>query len=523
MQEPISGALTPFHPQPQRRRPWWLFIAPIAVVATVAGGYVAMTPTVSKLNGMNLLPANTILAAQISIDRSDWLRLREMGTPASRSILERELAKWSQETLGSTDLLKSIPPWLGKEIYWAQLATGDHLTLLAIRNELPAQPGSQRQYQGVTIWETATASRAVIAYKDEKFLAIGSKRIIEQVISAPKRQNLAFVTAYAQMNQAITGSDSIAQIYVNLPEVLGSKSKAKLTSQAMLMNISIKDQVLAAKGVVWSNKKLTPSKNSPGFAAQLPDRTMLMLSGSSLGQLWAEYLSLAANNPAAPIQPQVLQDSLKSSTGLDLNSDVLSWGSGEFAVAIVPQTPAAQTQIESGSVGGAVLLLSRSTDPAATDQTMSSLDQTMANRYKFKVDKTNLKDLSIVRWSAALGGTQATHGWLPNQVAFLTLGVPITEQFLPSPDKSLENHSDFRKVISGGISPIAFGGSKAIDAQVYIDVNKMSTNGNLPLQKFPADTQTILQAINSIGLVSNAVSEQANRFDLAIYLKSVAK
>jgi Protein of unknown function (DUF3352) len=162
-----------------------------------------------------------------------------------------------------------------------------------------------------------------------------------------------------------------------------------------------------------------------------------------------------------------------------------------------------------------LLLLLRSTDPAATDQTMSSLDKTMADRYKFKVDKTNLKDLSIVRWSAALGGTQAIHGWLPNQVAFLTLGVPIAEQFLPSPDKSLENHSDFRKVISGGISPL--------DAQVYVDVDKMSTSGNLPLQKFPEDTQTILQAINSIGLVSNAVSDQANRFDLAIYLKSVAK
>ncbi len=515
MQEPISGDLTPFHPKTQRRRPWWLFVAPVAVVATVAGGYMAMAPPVSKLNGMNLLPANTIIAAQIAIDRSDWLRLKNMGTPASRAILQRELAKWSQETLGNTNLLQSIPPWLGKEIYWARLSTGDNLALLSIRDTLPAQPGKERQYQGVTVWETAKESRAVIASKDEKFLAIGSKAAIEQTITAPKGQNLAIVPAYAQMNKAIIGGDSIAQVYVNLPQVLGSKSLAKLSSQAMLMNISIKDQVLTAKGAMWSNQKLTPSKQSPGFAAQVPASTMLLLSGSSLGKLWAEYLPLAANNPQAPLQPQVLQDSLKSSTGLDLTTNILAWGSGEFAVAIVPQTPAAQTQIESGSVGGALLLLSRSTDPTATDQTMSSLDKTMADRYKFKIDKTNLKDLSLVRWSGALGGTQATHGWLPNQVAFLTLGVPIAEQFLPKPDKSLENHADFRQVMSGGISPL--------DAQVYIDVNKMATSGNLPLQKFPADTQAILQAINSIGLVSNAVSDQANRFDLNIYLKSVAK
>ena len=146
---------------------------------------------------------------------------------------------------------------------------------------------------------------------------------------------------------------------------------------------------------------------------------------------------------------------------------------------------------------------------------MASLDKTMAERYKFKVDKANLKDLSIVRWSAALGGTQATHGWLPNQVAFLTLGVPIAEQVLPKPAKPLENHPDFRQVMSDKISPI--------DAQVYVDLNQMAASGNLPLQKLPPDTQAILQAINSIGLVSNAVSDQANRFDLAIYLKSIAK
>jgi Protein of unknown function (DUF3352) len=523
MQEPISGDLTPFHPKPRRRRPWWLFVAPIAVVATATGGYMAMTPAVSQLNGLNLMPANTIMVAQIAIDRSDWLRLKAMGTPASRAILERELAKWSQETFGDTNLLQSIPPWLGKEIYWARLSTGDNLALLSIRNNLPVQPGNQRQYQGVTVWETAKESRAVIASKDEKFLAIGSKTAIEQAIVAQKGQNLSTSPIYTQMNKVITGGDSIAQVYVNLPQMIGSKSTTKLTSQALLMNISTKDQVLAAKGVVWSNKKLVPSQHSPGFATQVPASTMLLLSGSSLGKLWAEYLPLAANNPAAPIQPQMLQDSLKSSTGLDLNTNILAWGSGEFALAVVPQTPAAQAQILSGSVGGAVLLLSRSTDPAATDQTMSSLDKIMADRYKFKVDKTNVKDRSIVRWSAALGGTQATHGWLPNQVAFLTLGVPIAEQFLPNPEKSLENHADFRQVMSGGISPIAFGASKVIDAQVYIDVDKMATSGNLPLQKFPPDTQTILQAINSIGLVSNAVSDQANRFDLAIYLKSVAK
>jgi hypothetical protein len=513
MQEPISSGLSRFYPKP-RRRPWWLFVAPIAVVATLAGSYWAMMPSVSKLNGMNLLPANTTMAAQVTINRFNWFRLRQLGTPASRSLLERELAKWSETAFGNTDLLQNIPPWMGSEIYLAQLAAGDTLALLPIRTTAPLLNGNQSQYRGVTVWETAKEARAIIASKNEKFLAIGSKAAIEQAIAAQQGQSLGNASSYAQMNKTITGGDAIAQVYVNLPAAIGGNGNAKLTSQAMLMNISSKDQVLWAKGVVWGKNKLVPSKHSPGFAAQAPASSMLLLSGSSLGKLWTEYLPLATNNPLAPIQPQILQDSLKSSTGLDLNTNVLSWGSGEFGVAIIPQNSVAQTQLESGSVGGSLLLLSRSTDPASTDQTMSSLDKTMADRYQFKVDKTNLKDLSVVRWSGALGGTQATHGWLPNQVAFLTLGASIAEQFLPNPDKSLENHPDFRQVISTEISPI--------DSQVYIDMNKIAVSGNLPLQKFPADTQAILQAINSIGLVSNAVSDRANRFDLAISLKSIA-
>jgi Protein of unknown function (DUF3352) len=237
---------------------------------------------------------------------------------------------------------------------------------------------------------------------------------------------------------------------------------------------------------------------------------MLLVSGSNLGRVWQEYLPLAADNPRSPIQPQVLQDKLKSSTGLDLNTDILKWGSGEFGVAMIPQA-----QLDAGSVGGSLLLLSKSIDPVATNRTFASLDKTMVDRYQFKVSKVRLQDAEVVAWSSAVGGTHGTHGWLKNQVAFLTLGAPVTEQFLPTPSQSLSSSKDFQQVMQQhSLSPY--------DGQLYVDINKMVASGNLPLGKFPADTQAVLGAINSIGLVSNAVSEQDNRFDLSISIKSTS-
>ncbi len=512
MQEPTSSSeLAPIRPKSrQPLRPWWLAAPLVAVTATAAGSYWAMSPRSSNLSGMNLLPANTTMAVQVAIDRGDWLRLKQLGTPASRAILERELAKWSQETWGDAEFARDIQPWVGNEIYLARLAKGESLALLPIRTKAPSATGSLRQYRGVTIWETQKASRAIMRGKDQQFLAIGSASAIEQTIAAQQMgQSLAKAPGYARAVKTITGGDAIAQVYVNLPAVLASKNSSKLTSQAILINISTKDNVLSGKGVLWGSQKLVASKHSPEFAPLLPASTMLLVAGGNLGRVWQEYLPLAANNPASPIQPQVLQDKLKSSTGLDLNTDILKWGSGEFGVAMIPQT-----QLDAGSVGGSVLLLSKSIDPVATDRTFASLDKTMVDRYQFKVSKARLQDAEVMVWSSAVGGTQATHGWLPNQVAFLTLGAPVTEQFLPRPASSLANNKEFQQVMPAALSPV--------DGQVYVDINKIVAAGNLPLGKFPADTQAVLGAINSIGLVSNAVSEQDNRFDLLISIKSIS-
>jgi Protein of unknown function (DUF3352) len=96
-------------------------------------------------------------------------------------------------------------------------------------------------------------------------------------------------------------------------------------------------------------------------------------------------------------------------------------------------------------------------------------------------------------------------------VAFLALGATVVEQFVPSPASALANHPEFQQVMRSDLSPF--------DSQVYVDVNKMVASGNLPVAKFPADTQAIVGAMNSIGLVSHVVSGKANRFDLAISLK----
>jgi Protein of unknown function (DUF3352) len=519
MSQPLPSTASQLIPRQPRKRAnkLWLFALPIVLMATAAGSYLALKPNGSKnFTGINLLPANTLMATALVVDRSDWSRVRQLGTPASRAWLEQKITgkDWFGELV-----VADLAAWVGQDIYLAQLPRGKNLALLSIRNTAPASKGKSRQYQGVTIYETNTSAQAVVVTKSEKFLAVSATaQAIEQVIDTTKSgQSLAKSEGYALAINALPTEDKIGQVYLNLPGILGNKKE--ITSQGLLMNLVAKDQVLTAKGVVWGSHKLLASQHSPEIAQLVPTKTMLLLSGSSLTRLWQDYSTLAVAN--GPIAPQTIQKNLEASTSLDLTKDILPWGGGEFGLALVASTsedtPLTTTN-SSSMTGGALLLLSKSTDRAATDRAMTKLDKNMTEK-QYRVEQNTFQGANIIRWSAPIGGVQATRGWLSNNVAFLTIGAPVAEQFLPKPNSSLRDSSTFQQVMQSQIAPF--------DGQFYLDLSQMITSGNIVPTQFPADTQTIMMAIQSIGLTTNGITTPAKsvanyqqRFDLSISLKN---
>ncbi len=531
----------------------------VAVVATAMGIYLAFAnrSTNSKLDiplGANYLPANTLVAVAISTDRQRWQQLQQLGTPQSRAVVTQELAKWQQEffTDHGLDFERDIQPALGSGIAVAYLApltvptaSGKNsapaknlpIVLLPVNSDTAATQlfaktkapnGGQdqtveRTYKGVTLQEsTHNDSTLVMAIVERVALFSSNVQAVEQSIDAFKSgKTLAKTPGYTPAWGAISMNQPLAQVYVNVPlavayntSILPPDKLARLQQQqGLAANINLDGNLISSKGISWWQSpqptSLVPSKNSPDFGRRLPASTVMMVSGSSLAQLWADYLPLANGNPAAPMSPEVVVAGLKSTTGLDLTTDILAWSKNEFLLALVPADQPSQNFL-----GGSLLLMLKPSDRSAAEATFHKLDQAMASRYQFQVAKTNTKNTDVVNWSSPIGGVNATHGWLSDNLAFLALGTPVTDQFLPQPAVALANNNQFQQVMKSEISPYS--------GQFFINLDKMPPSQRALLPPLTPVAQSIMSGINSIGLTSNAISNVTNRFDLSVSLKQVA-
>ncbi len=554
MQEPNSSPVVVRPPRSPQKRIGRL-AGIIALVATAGGIYLALAnrPNTAKLvtpAGSNYLPENTLTVVNLSTDPQRWQPLGQLGTPSSRAAATQEFTKWQQTFFTDQGLNfdRDIQPWIAPELSVAYLAdrqvpsanrpiTNLPIVILPIKqnynadrllNKIAASTSMiprvlERQYQGIALQEITRPQqkRLAIAIIERFVLISPSVQAIEQSIDAFRSgKTLAKSPGYPQAWNAIAMPHPLAQVYVNMPLAMAENTPAltpdKLVQiqqqQGLAVNINLDGQLIFGKGITWwqphSKTGLIPSKNSPDFSQRLPDNTLMMVSGNDLAQLWADYLPLASNNPAAPVSPMALTNGLKSTTGLDLNTDILAWSKNEFSLALLPES-----QPSSNSLGGSLLLMLKPTDRPAATATLSKLDQVMASRYQYQVAKANTKNTDVVNWSSPLGGVGATHGWLADNMAFLALGTPVTDQFLPQPAAVLANNRQFQQVMKSEISPYS--------GQFFIDLNKLQQSHSAMLPTFTPTAQAILGGVSAIGLTSNATSEVTSRFDLAVLLQQV--
>ncbi len=559
MQEPNSLPRKKRRRRPHPKR--WRSIAGIAAAAATAIGiYLAFAnrSTTSKLDipaSANYLPANTLATVTLSTDRQRWQQLQQLGTPQSRAVVTQELARWQQEFLTNygLDFERDIQPVIGSGgISVAYLAPplvpsassknsapvkNLPIVLLPLNSDMAAtqvfaktkatngDAGKtvERTYQGVTLREsTSNNNTLVTAIVDRVALFSPSVPAIEQSIDAFKSgKTLAKSPGYTQAWGAISMHQPLAQVYVNVPlavahhtSILAPDKLAQLQQQqGLAANINLEGNLISSKGISWwqspQSINLIPSKSSPDFGQRLPENTVMMVSGSSLTQLWTDYLPLANQNPVAPVPPAAIVDGLKSTTGLDLTTDILAWSKNEFLLALVPAQQPSQN-----SLGGSLLLMLKPSDRSAATATFQKLDQAMASRYQFQVAPANTKNTDVVNWSSPIGGVNATHGWLSDNLAFLALGTPVTDQFLPRPAAPLANNKQFQQVMKSEISPY--------DGQFFINLDQMQQSQRSLLPQLTPTAQSILSGIKAIGLTSNASSNTTNRFDLSVSLKQVA-
>ncbi len=230
---------------------------------------------------------------------------------------------------------------------------------------------------------------------------------------------------------------------------------------------------------------------------------MMLVSGSNFSELWKDFKKGSANNPIAPLKPEIIQEQFQTITGLDWENDFLKWSQAEFAIAILPRPKEQDSELNAG-----LTLFLKSTNRESSNQTWEKFDRQMESKYNFKPNKTNLNGQEVINFLSPSGKISASRGWLNNDITFLNLGAPVITTFVPSPPSNLENNKQYQEVIKSNL--------KTIDGQVYIDLEQTINPRNLLLPQLPEPYSHIVKSIKIIGLNNGAIDEKTNQFNLRI-------
>ena len=510
--------------------------------------------------GANIIPQDALFAVSLTTDPGQWQKLRDFGTKQTQAELDENLVKLRDRFLTNNgyDFQKDISPWVGNQVMIAILApeaskaaskpiatdegaTSDVQSLvivLPIKNpkiakSILAQPKALKQgkwidrtYKNIVIKETkgSLGENFSAALLDERFLVItGNPKTTEKTIDAyVGKATLATSAGFADSFPKIATYQPFAQFYVNVPDsakIAAASPNRRLPSQVLtqLQNnqglagtITLESEGISLKGISWLNpnsQRVLAVENKAGRMQNLvPEETLMMQSGGNLQRLWADYVLTSQGNPFSPIAPEQLRNGVKSLTNLDLDRDLLSWMSGEYSISVIPTSPKEGTQAD---VRAGLVFMIQASDRSRAEASLKQLDEVMRTQYQFQIQQGTVGGKPVVNWIGPFGTLAATHGWLDGDIAFLSVGTPVTDKIVPNPNKTLASSLQFQQTVPRDLNPI--------NGQFFLDVER--TAKNFPLPTILPNQQTLLEATRSIGVTTAVSDSRSTRYDIFLALK----
>jgi Protein of unknown function (DUF3352) len=547
-----------------KKRNFALLLGLGTAIALAAGGGAAywfvkrQSPDTAMPVGADIVPQNALMTVSFSTDAGQWRQLRQFGTSETQAIFDQNLAQLRDRLLTANgySYQTDIQPWVGDEITVAFLSDGapsvangsaspvppssssqSMVMILPIANPASAQQIlTQKQnsaselaaktYQGIQIrsFKGNTDQNYFSTVLDQRLVVISTaEKAIERVIDTEKGADAIIQTpGYRQALSHISAPQPFARVFVNVP-VANTMAAANSTqplptqglnplqnNQGLAATITLEPQGIRFQGIGWLNpdssnhyKVINNAERIPGL---LPATTLLMTSGGNLKQLWQDYSQRAASAPKTALSPDRLRQGIRSTTGLDLDQDLISWMDGEFSLALVPATGAGNAQ------GVGLLILAQTSDRRAADAALTKLDQAMSNRYKFKVSQGNLAGKPVVNWMSPFAAVGVTRGWLDGNVAFLTLGAPIASLILPQPDKTLATDPLFQAATASQLDPN--------NGHFFANLDRLtSADSVIPLPVMSPEITSFLRAMRTVGVTAAVQDDRAIRYDLFVMLK----
>jgi hypothetical protein len=547
-------------PVPAKRRPVLLLTLGTAI-AFVAGGSLAygwlawqQRPLLSSANvpvGAEVIPQTAVVTLSLSTDERQWQRLRTFGTPASQELFDSRLAVWRDRllTANGLDYQRDVAPWVGDTVTIGFLsseasaaaaaeAQENPNVLLVMPIEDPAQAQqtlgaraselgqvTEREYNGVTIRETAGENPMAIAVLNNSLLVIApTGAAVEQAIDTQGGEDsVAQTPGYRQSLSLITVQDQpFLQAYVNLPATRDAAEETTSNlpisgesfpeSRGLAATVTVEAEGVRLQTVTWidpdSKTRLETSNSAEQMPSLLPANTLAMLSGSNFREAWAAYGQQSQMSASSPLNPDNIRKGVQNTLGLNIDQDLLPWMNGEFALAL------ASGGAGTGTDNLNVMLLAEAGDRTAAETSMQQIESALTSRYQYSADAQDLNGNVVKALTAPSGALSVRQGWLDRGLAFWSLSAPGATPVLPAATETSLATSNPLFVAATSQAPTNNAG------YFFVDTERLfNGQSSFPIPALPPSVSSYLQAIRAIGVTARSEGDRAMLYDISVVLK----
>ncbi len=497
--------------------------------------------------GSKVVPRDVMLSVTLNTETNKWQRIAQFGTIDTQKTLRQRLQELETQVLEPNGLsyAANIRPWSANQLTMALLpptvesveVQSQQATIWVIpirdqgrfetvfKNKLTSvNEVETRTHQQITVHEfdADDGKRYGFATLDNRWLVFTEADApINAVIDTYKgKPALADIPRYQEALKEIESEDAIAKIYINVPIAAAQISQVPLSPaskeriqdiQAIGSTIRLVNDGIQFKAISWrkpdAKETLEVKNDAKEIAKHLPQDTLIMTSGGNFQQVWRDYAQGNLAKLVFPLNPKAWNDDISKRTGIDFNNQFVNWMDGEFSGAIVPAQ-------DKDNKGVGIVLLAKAKDRTIANQAFRALDNAMRDRFDFLVAESKIDNKTVITWKVPPGLPIASHGWLDNDVAFLTLGAPIANRLLKPPKENLTQSASFQGVTNSDLNPN--------NGHFYMDMPRMlgllETNPLLP--KLTPETTQFMKGIEAIGVTTAINNEWSTRYDIHVKLKT---
>ncbi len=497
-----------------------------------------------------IMPQQAQVVLAFNTDEAEWQKLGQFGTPASRRVIAQGIAQSPLSLLikqGRMDFAQDVQPWLGDRLLTALVPVGQStpatliiaqtrnkaksdLFLSKYRDALTIQGANfqEKEYDGLKYWESPSAhanSKIVTASIDGKYVVMADNAAVMQLVFDVYRNRQPSLAQLPAFQRAIAQPSQIANPLVQA--YLDGSTALQLVSQDPKTSSQKIEAVSASLGLQKEGLRLeldthlqSPKDNvvpSPNrVLALIPDSAFLVVSGNNLAQSWQAIATQVKGNKNAEAVLEQVKKTVADTAGLDLEKELLPWLTGEFAIALVPNS-----QGILANTGFGLALLLQTSDPNLSNSALEKLDQriTQSQGGLFPAGIEVKRQEQGVVWQ--VGQTVIASRSLQNQNYVIWTMGELDKQFLPSPPlRPLSESATFR-LLTTNLSP-SNGGYFYLHMTSALGIMERLLPAEVRANQTYGDMRSVLETIEGIAVTSTPLSDRIARLEMLFTLKPIA-